>query len=285
MTTLLWLVSVTVVCFALILGLWRSRREIAVLAERASRPEALLNAKLVYMERLFRVFKPVRLVAKLDRAYRMPSGLIVLVELKCRRINRPFLSDVIQLSAQRMAVMGQTRQPVATYAYVMVKAPTRRALPIVHRVELMSDEQVVALVRRREEILAGRILPRRPSSLRTCDACAFQADCDCLQIDSRLDASAQPKGRVRRPGAQKRSEASLALHIEYGVLAEIDIEPSHETESAQAASKPAEFKQAPLSAALPIAYGALSLPSSQFHGNVRQCSRPLLYFNNNGKIN
>ena len=216
MTTLLWVVcSVAVVCIALIHGHWLSRGAIAVLAERASRPEVLLDAKLVYMEKLFRVFKPVGLVAKLDRAYRMPSGLIVLVELKCRWINRPFLSDVIQLSAQRMAVMGQTRQPVATYAYVMVKAPTRRALPIAHRVELMSDEQVVALVRRREEILAGRILPRRSSSLRTCDACAFQVDCDCLQIDSRLDASAQPKGRVRRPGAQGRSEASRALRIEY----------------------------------------------------------------------
>ena len=95
MTTLLWVVcSVAVVCIALIHGHWLSRGAIAVLAECASRPEVLLDAKLEYMEELFRVFKPVGLVAKLDRAYRMPSGLIVLVELKCRRINRPFLSDV-----------------------------------------------------------------------------------------------------------------------------------------------------------------------------------------------
>jgi len=62
---------------------------------------------------------------------------------------------------------------------VIVKAPAPRALPTAHRVKLMTDEQVVALVRRREEILAGRgVLARKASSLKTCNACAFRADCD-----------------------------------------------------------------------------------------------------------
>ena len=55
---------------------------------------------------LFRISTPVGLVAKLDRAYRLPSGLLVLVEFKTRWSNQPCLSDVIQLSAQRMAVNG-----------------------------------------------------------------------------------------------------------------------------------------------------------------------------------
>ncbi|MCK0508210.1 PD-(D/E)XK nuclease family protein [Aromatoleum anaerobium] len=133
---------------------------------------------MVYIERLFRISTPVGLVAKLDRAYRMPSGLLVLVEFKTRWSNQPCLSDVIQLSAQRMAVMGQTGQPVASYAYVMVKAPARGALPIMHRVQLMTDEQVVALVGRREGILAGRILPRWSPSRKACLTCAFRAQCD-----------------------------------------------------------------------------------------------------------
>ena len=133
---------------------------------------------MVYMEKLFQISTPVGLVAKLDRAYRLPSGLLVLVELKTRWINQPCLSDVIQLSAQRVAVMGQTRQAVASYAYVMVKVPTRQALPIAHRVNLMTDQQLVALVRRRDDILAGRILPRWPVSLKTCDTCAFRGECE-----------------------------------------------------------------------------------------------------------
>ena len=56
---------------------------------------------------------------------------------------------------------------------------SRQALPITHQVNLMTDQQVVALVRRREEILAGHgVLPRKSLSLKTCDACAFRADCD-----------------------------------------------------------------------------------------------------------
>ena len=181
MSALAWGVvcAVAVVGFALVMARWRSLETHAAWAERASRPAALRDAELVYMERLFRISTPVGLVAKLDRAYRLPSGLLVLVEFKTRWSNQPFLSDVIQLSAQRMAVMGQTGQSVASYGYVMVKAPTRRALPIAHFVKLMTGEQVVALVRRREEILAGRgVLPRKSSSLKTCDSCAFRADCD-----------------------------------------------------------------------------------------------------------
>ena len=181
MSTLAWGVgcAVAVVGFALAMARWRSLETHAARTERASRPAALRDAELVYMEKLFRISTPVGLVAKLDRAYRLPSGLLVLVEFKTRWSNQPFLSDVIQLSAQRMAVMGQTGQSVASYGYVMVKAPTRRALPIAHFVKLMTGEQVVALVRRREEILAGRgVLPRKSSSLKTCDACAFRADCD-----------------------------------------------------------------------------------------------------------
>ena len=170
--------AVAVVCLALAIVWKQSHRSNAALAEWASRPAALRDAELVYMERLFRISTPVGLVAKLDRAYRMPSGLLVLVEFKTRWSNQPFLSDVIQLSAQRMAVMGQTGQSVASYGYVMVKAPTRRALPIAHRVQLMTDEQVVTLVRRREDILAGQVLPRWPLSRKTCLTCAFRAQCD-----------------------------------------------------------------------------------------------------------
>lgn len=180
MSALAWGVgcAVAVVGLGLVMARWRSVETDAARAERASRPAALRDAELVYMERLFRVSTPVGLVAKLDRAYRMPSGLLVLVELKTRWINQPFLSDVIQLSAQRMAVMGQTGQAVASYGYVMVKAPTGRAFPIAHRVQLMTDEEIVALIKKREDILAGRVMPRRLHSRNACLTCVFRAQCD-----------------------------------------------------------------------------------------------------------
>ncbi|EKD96634.1 MAG: hypothetical protein ACD_23C01368G0002 [uncultured bacterium] len=147
-------------CIVVVLVHRRSPVSMAIETERASRPEELSDAKLVHTETLFRVSKPVGLVARLDRAYQMPSGLVVLVEFKSRWINRPILSDVIQLSVQRMAVEGQTRQAVASHGYVVVKAPGKHAPQTAHRVELMSDVQVLALIKRRDDILAGRVAPQ-----------------------------------------------------------------------------------------------------------------------------
>ena len=182
MSALAWGVgsAAAVICVALVMAWRRSLETHAARAERASRPAALRDAELVYLEKLFRISTPVGLVAKLDRAYRLPSGLLVLVEFKSRWSKQPCLSDVIQLSAQRMAVMGQTGQSVASHGYVMVKAPTKQALPIAHLVNLMTDQQVVALVRRREDVLAGRALPRRLLSRETCLSCAFRAQCNPL---------------------------------------------------------------------------------------------------------
>ncbi len=179
MSALAWAVScaVAVMGFALAVARWRSLETHAARAERSSRPAALRDAELVYLEKLFRISTPVGLVARLDRAYRLPSGLLVLVEFKTRSSNQPCLSDVIQLSAQRMAVMGQAGLAVASHAYVMVKTQAGRSLPTAHCVELMSDDQVIALIRRRDNLLAGRLLPRRPLSLRTCDTCSFRGRC------------------------------------------------------------------------------------------------------------
>lgn len=180
MSALTWAVccAIAVVCLAPAIRWGRRYVTSAVQVERASRPPALGEAELIYVEEQFRISEPVDLVAKIDRAYRMPSGLIVLVELKTRWKNRPFLSDLIQLSAQRTAMIGQTRQAVASYAYVIVKAPTKRASPTAHRIELMTDLEVAALVKRREDILAERVLPSWPKSRKPCLGCAFHVQCD-----------------------------------------------------------------------------------------------------------
>ncbi len=164
----------------------------AVWAERASRPDALRNAELVHVEGLFRVSEPVSLTARIDRAYRLPSRVIVLVEFKTRWINRPFWSDVVQLSAQRLVMEGQA-QAVAPYGYVVVKRPSRASPYIAHRVELMSGADVVALVHRREDILAGRVRPRHAAHPATCRVCAFRSECGRPSIGRRagLDGAAQ----------------------------------------------------------------------------------------------
>jgi len=88
---------------------WRRR------GEKAWMPLGLRRATLAYAEKLFRGVGPVALTAKVDRAYRVEGKTLILVELKTRRSNRPYHSDVIELSAQRVALMRQTGDEVALH--------------------------------------------------------------------------------------------------------------------------------------------------------------------------
>ena len=63
-------------------------------------PAELRGAEIAYAERTFRSHRH-RLVARLDRAYRTPAG-VQLVELKTRPRDAVYMSDVIELSTQRM---------------------------------------------------------------------------------------------------------------------------------------------------------------------------------------
>ena len=170
-----WALLTLALALGLIVALRHRRAVREDRMERASRPSDLRDAELIYLEKRFDVSEPVRLSTRLDRAYRMPSGLVVLLELKTRNVNRAFPSDVIQLSAQRLALERRTREVVAQHGYVVAQTPdgAREA----HRVRLVSEEAVVALVRRREAILAGQINPRPTDSVGVCRACAYRFIC------------------------------------------------------------------------------------------------------------
>src|SRR6218665_3000086 len=107
---------------ALLLGV---RRWLAVRSAGAAR---LRRAELVYSERVFRVHEPEVISAKVDRAYRRGDGVFVLLELKTRVHARAYSSDVIELSAQRLALGGELGLPVAAHGYVLIQAPDGRQI-------------------------------------------------------------------------------------------------------------------------------------------------------------
>ena len=140
-------------------------------------PRELRKARLLFAERLFAAAGRAAISARVDRAYRVESGAIVLLELKTRDIDRPYWSDVIELSAQRAAVELQTGATVADHAYVAVQRPGGVA-PSVHRVQLMPISEVAALAERREAILSGRLAPSYARSAGVCRRCAFARSCE-----------------------------------------------------------------------------------------------------------
>lgn len=170
------LAAVVALCFVLVV-MRRRRLGSARRAELASRPKELAGAKLVYMEKQFRIRRPIALVARVDRAYLAADGAIVLVELKTRWQNQIYASDVIQLSAQKMAIEVHGGQRVAAFAFVTVQLPNQVAHRS-HRVQLMATSEIEALFRRRESVAAGRIAPAYAPSTIACKSCAYREHCD-----------------------------------------------------------------------------------------------------------
>ena len=171
MSVLAWII---VVVALLQLRAWRRRR--AARAERVSRPRELRDAELMYMEKRFRTRRPIHLVAQLDRAYRAPDGALVLVELKTRW-GGPQITDVIQLSAQRMAIEGHTGQRVASHAFVTIERPGVNRLLRWHRVQLLDDGQLIDLAHRRTEILDGRAVAHYAGKVEACHRCPYRSEC------------------------------------------------------------------------------------------------------------
>lgn len=90
---------IALIAIALLIVIFSWRHIHFAISERAWRPAELRGAKLVCSEQIFRADKTIPIVAKIDRGYRDANGVIILVELKTRNMNRPYPSDIIELSA------------------------------------------------------------------------------------------------------------------------------------------------------------------------------------------
>ena len=140
-------------------------------------PPELRRARLVYAERLFRADGAVSITAKVDRVYRNAAGALVLVELKTRTANRAHWSDVIELSAQRVALIGQTGEEVADHGYVLAERPDGFRVGW-HWVKLMTHADVIGLATRWQELIAGNANPQPACSPGICRNCALVHRCN-----------------------------------------------------------------------------------------------------------
>lgn len=139
-------------------------------------PLELRRAELAFAELQFRTVGPMTLHAKVDRAYRRRDGVFVLLELKTRTHAKVYLSDVIELSAQRVALATERCVPVAEHGYVLIQGPDGRQLGC-RRVKLLSDREVLELAWRRLRLLTGEIAPRANGAPHLCHGCAQRERC------------------------------------------------------------------------------------------------------------
>src|SRR5436309_14896499 len=94
---------------------WRARA-----SEENWQPQVFQHARLAFAERTFKTWRPIRLIARVDRGYRL-NGKVHLVEFKTRVRAVAYSSDVIELSAQRLTIETTTGEPVSDIGHVLVQ--------------------------------------------------------------------------------------------------------------------------------------------------------------------
>jgi CRISPR/Cas system-associated exonuclease Cas4 (RecB family) len=157
---------------AVAVGTWWTHRRQA-LRDLAWLRRELAGVRPAFAERVFRSREPA-LAARIDRGY-VKDDRIWLVELKTRDEPRVHPSDVIELSAQRIAVESETNMRVAETGFVLTQSSegSRR----LHRVKLIGRAAIDDLLRRRAAILEGSEQPRFARSRRLCRDCAYRVEC------------------------------------------------------------------------------------------------------------
>jgi CRISPR-associated exonuclease Cas4 len=167
-----------VLAFVSALAWWVGRARPRV-GEEAWLPPTVRDAQLDFREHTFRATWPLALVARVDRAYRKADGVIVLVELKTRAADRTYLSDVIELSAQRVAIESEAGLRVDDVAYVVIERGGR-ITRTARAVKLLGTDEIVALARRRDLILARPVAARCTTSRGLCARCSYRRECRAL---------------------------------------------------------------------------------------------------------
>lgn len=138
----------------------------------------LRDSELVFAEKDFTIHHPLHLAVRVDRVYDKGSSL-VLLELKTRIRRDIYPSDIIELSAQRLAVSKSVNREVSEFAYVLMFNPVLRTHTI-HQVRLYPDHIVIGLARRRELLIQGAITPNRMYHSARCEKCEYRPECGKL---------------------------------------------------------------------------------------------------------
>jgi len=154
--------------------LWLLQRIARTSATELDLPPELHGATIAYSEKLFETMTPFHLLAKVDRIYRKGNMHFVL-EFKTRARHRVYQSDIIELSAQRLAITGSCGLPVSVTGFVTTQVEGERQT---HRVQLLDADQLVALYERRRAILAGTVEPNCNAGYALCASCSYRTECE-----------------------------------------------------------------------------------------------------------
>ena len=161
----------------LVVGLWFGTRKARLRrTEQAWLPVELQQASIEFAERYFYTKRPVRLIAKVDRVYKDERATHFVTELKRRVKAEVYLSDVVELSAQKLAIERGGHRAVAETGFVVIEhRVTQERTPI--PVQLLREHEIIALARRYERLVDGGAMPDKANVAGLCRSCAYADRC------------------------------------------------------------------------------------------------------------
>jgi len=152
--------------------------ELAIKKERAAvqtaLPPELSRARIWAKERDFQCDEPVALAGRIDEAFLMQDGPVVLADGKSRAKRRVYASDVLQLSAYRFLIEQTARKKVSGSAYVRLFTPEGNEY---RKVDLLDADEVIAATMLHDDLRGGRYPGKKCGKPEVCRSCAYQEPC------------------------------------------------------------------------------------------------------------
>lgn len=139
-------------------------------------PQELRTAKLAYSEQEFVIDRPIKHVARIDRAYEKADGQLVLIEFKTRPKATTYMSDVVELSAQKLAMTEATGALVSERAFVVTIHPETNVKQAIS-VRLMNADQIVSRHNRIIALKSHAAAPVQTRIVRLCLQCGHRTRC------------------------------------------------------------------------------------------------------------
>jgi hypothetical protein len=157
-------------------------------------PAELQDGTIAFAEKEFKASSPFPVGAIVDRAYRLSSGRLVLMELKQRERVKSFFSDIVELSVQKLAIEASGSGSVAPHAYVVCESPaTHKKTPL--RVELLTEAEITQLRNRHVALKTERVSPAKVDHPAICEACEYWAECRPRSLSQAWSSQSKPMAR------------------------------------------------------------------------------------------
>ncbi len=140
-------------------------------------PSELQSSKLWGKEKPFSCTGSVNLTGRIDEAFELPDGDIVVSDTKSRATQRVYKSDILQVSAYKVVIEASTRKRVRDHGYIRLLTPQGNEY---RRIELLSANEVAAAYQLHDDLQQGRYPGEKCGRPAVCRGCAYRVECESM---------------------------------------------------------------------------------------------------------